>query len=109
MFPVASETNFEVVAQLTLTLTLDFIRNVLNPGVLRDIYLEDAPYTWMFLSVFTTSPNKWCKQRAWTGKDGKPATPLEHEEWEESEGGGAEESTEFAGEMGGFWTPAATD
>ncbi|KAJ7911737.1 hypothetical protein B0H13DRAFT_2660394 [Mycena leptocephala] len=63
--------------------TLNYIRNVLNPGVLPGIYLETAPYTWGYLSVFTTSPNKWRKERTRTGKDGKPSTPLEADEWEE--------------------------
>ncbi|KAJ7691214.1 hypothetical protein B0H14DRAFT_2652146 [Mycena olivaceomarginata] len=70
--------------------TLDYIRNVLNPGVLPGIYLEDAPYTWDYLSVFTTSPNKWRKERARTGKNGKPATPKEVNEWEETSSGGTE-------------------
>ncbi|KAJ6603380.1 hypothetical protein DFH09DRAFT_1301191 [Mycena vulgaris] len=43
--------------------TLDYIRSILNPGLLPAIYLEDAPYTWGFLSVFTTSPNEWRKKR----------------------------------------------
>ncbi|KAJ6613458.1 hypothetical protein B0H10DRAFT_1951485 [Mycena sp. CBHHK59/15] len=39
--------------------TLDYIRTVLNPGILPGIYLEDTPYTWDYLSVFTTSPNEY--------------------------------------------------
>ncbi|KAJ6605655.1 hypothetical protein B0H10DRAFT_2229014 [Mycena sp. CBHHK59/15] len=83
--------------------TLDYIRNALDPGVLPAIYLEDAPYTWNYLSVFTTSPNKWRKERAQMGKDGMPATPLEADEWDETPDGSTDDSTEFAGETGGFW------
>ncbi|KAJ7178013.1 hypothetical protein C8R46DRAFT_888180 [Mycena filopes] len=83
--------------------TLDYIRSALNPGILPRIYLEDAPFTWDYLSVFTTSPNKWRKERARTGKDGKPATPREADEWEETPEGSTGDSAEFAGETEGFW------
>ncbi|KAJ7496051.1 hypothetical protein B0H11DRAFT_1910318 [Mycena galericulata] len=86
-----------------LDCTLDFIRNVLNPGVLPGLYLELAPYTWDYLSVFTTSPNKWRKQRARMGKDGKPVAPPEADEWEETPSGSTEDSAEFAGDTGGYW------
>jgi hypothetical protein len=86
-----------------LDCTLDYIRNILNPGVLPGIYLEDAPYTWNYLSVFTTSPNKWRKERARTGKNGKPAMPKEVNEWEETSSGGTDDERDFAGETGGFW------
>ncbi|KAJ7762711.1 hypothetical protein DFH07DRAFT_401250, partial [Mycena maculata] len=86
-----------------LDCTLDFIRNVLNPGVLPGLYLELAPYTWSYLSVFTTSPNKWRKQRARMGKDGKPVAPPEADEWEETPSGSTEDSAEFAGDTGGYW------
>ncbi|KAJ7786989.1 hypothetical protein B0H14DRAFT_3506087 [Mycena olivaceomarginata] len=86
-----------------LDCTLDYIRNVLNPGILPRIYLEDAPFTWDYLSVFTTSPNKWHKERARMGTDGEPATPREVDEWEETPEGSTEESAEFAGETEGFW------
>jgi hypothetical protein len=45
-----------------LNCTLDYIQNALNPGILPRIYREDTPYTWGYLSVFTTSPNKWRKE-----------------------------------------------
>ncbi|KAJ7355282.1 hypothetical protein DFH08DRAFT_803330 [Mycena albidolilacea] len=86
-----------------LDCTLDYIRNVLNPGILPAIYAEDAPFTWDYLSVFTISPNKWRKGRAQMGKDGKPAVPREVDEWEETPEGSTGESGEFAGETEGFW------
>ncbi|KAJ7813607.1 hypothetical protein B0H14DRAFT_3749508 [Mycena olivaceomarginata] len=86
-----------------LDCTLDYIWNVLNPGILPGIYLEDAPFTWDYLSVFTTSPNKWRKERARMGKDGKPNTPREADEWEETPEGSTGDSAEFGGETEGFW------
>ncbi|KAJ7481934.1 hypothetical protein FB451DRAFT_1171061 [Mycena latifolia] len=83
--------------------TLDYIRNILDPGILPGIFHEDAPYTWDYLSVFTTSPNEYRKKRARRGKDGKVATSVEPDEWEETHDEAGEESTEFAGETGGFW------
>ncbi|KAJ7197457.1 hypothetical protein GGX14DRAFT_574239 [Mycena pura] len=82
--------------------TLQYIRNILNPGELPTIYSEDALYTWDYLSVFTTSPNRWRKERARTGKDGKPNTPSEVDECEETVPGAMDD---FAGarETGGFW------
>jgi hypothetical protein len=85
-----------------LDCTFDYIRNVLNPGILPAIYAEDAPFTWDYLSVFTTSPNKWRKERAQMGKDGNPAVPQEANEWEETPEGSTGESGEFAGETEGF-------
>ncbi|KAJ7846188.1 hypothetical protein B0H14DRAFT_2584259 [Mycena olivaceomarginata] len=84
-------------------LKFDYIRNVLNLGILPAIYAEDAPFTWDYLSVFTTSPNKWRKERAQMGKDGNPAVPREANEWEETPEGSTGESGEFAGETEGFW------
>ncbi|KAJ7367060.1 hypothetical protein DFH08DRAFT_797902 [Mycena albidolilacea] len=86
-----------------LDCTLEYIRNVLNPGILPRIYLEDAPFTGDYLSVFTTSPNKWRKERARMGKDGKPNMSQEADEWEETPEGSTGESAEFAGETEGFW------
>ncbi|KAJ7355482.1 hypothetical protein DFH08DRAFT_803490 [Mycena albidolilacea] len=86
-----------------LDCTLEYICNVLNPGILPGIYLEDAPFTWDYLSVFTTSPNKWRKERAQMGKDGKPNMPWEADEWEETPEGSTGKSAEFAGETEGFW------
>ncbi|KAJ6574474.1 hypothetical protein B0H19DRAFT_1254180 [Mycena capillaripes] len=86
-----------------LDCTLDYIRNILNPGILPGIYLEDAPFIWDYLSVFTTSPNKWRKERARIGKDEKPNTPREADEWEETPEGSTGESADFAGETEGFW------
>jgi hypothetical protein len=86
-----------------LNCTLEYIRNALNPGALPGIYFEDAPFTWNYLSVFTTSPNKWRKERARMGKDGNPATPRERDEWEEASHGTPDDSAEFAGETDGFW------
>ncbi|KAJ7891027.1 hypothetical protein B0H13DRAFT_1626074 [Mycena leptocephala] len=85
--------------------TLDYIRNVLNPGILPGIYLEDAPYTWGFLSVFTTSPNEYRKKRARKGENGKVSAPTEVDEWEETEtpNGSTKDDTKFAGETGGLW------
>ncbi|KAJ7189292.1 hypothetical protein GGX14DRAFT_580814 [Mycena pura] len=82
--------------------TLQYIRNILNPGELPTIYSEDALYTWDYLSVFTTSPNRWRKERARTEKDGKPNTPSEVDECEETVPGAMDD---FAGarETGGFW------
>jgi hypothetical protein len=37
------------------------------------------------------------------GKDGKPATPPEADEWEETPEGSTKDSEEFAGETEGFW------
>jgi hypothetical protein len=79
--------------------TLDHIRSVLNPG----IYHEDAPYTWDFLSVFTTSPNEYRKKRARKGEKGKLAVPVEADEWEEAASGSSGEKPDFAGDTGGFW------
>jgi hypothetical protein len=79
--------------------TMDYIRNILNPG----IYLEDAPYTWGFLSVFTTSPNEYRKKRARKGAKVKVATPVEPDEWEEMPNGSSDDGAAFAGETGGFW------
>ncbi|KAJ6620962.1 hypothetical protein B0H10DRAFT_1945603 [Mycena sp. CBHHK59/15] len=39
--------------------TLDYIRTVLNPGILPGIYLEDTPYTWDYLvSLSGLTPSK---------------------------------------------------
>ncbi|KAJ7339197.1 hypothetical protein DFH08DRAFT_812587 [Mycena albidolilacea] len=83
--------------------TLNYIRNVLNPGILPRIYLEDAPYTWGFLSVFTTSPNEYRKKRAQKGAKAKVATLVEPGEWEETPNGSSDDGATFAGETGGFW------
>ncbi|KAJ7709249.1 hypothetical protein B0H14DRAFT_3172483 [Mycena olivaceomarginata] len=83
--------------------TLDHIRSVLNPGILPGIYREDAPYTWDFLSVFTTSPNEYRKKRARKGEKGKLAVPVEADEWEEAASGSSGEKLDFAGDTGGFW------
>ncbi|KAJ7340884.1 hypothetical protein DFH08DRAFT_963726 [Mycena albidolilacea] len=83
--------------------TLDHIRSVLNPGILPGIYREDAPYTWDFLSVFTTSPNEYRKKRARKGEKGKLAVPVEADEWEEAASGSSGEKPDFAGDTGGFW------
>ena len=83
--------------------TLDYIRTVLNPGILPGIYLEDAPYTWDYLSVFTTSPNEYRKKRARKGVNAKQKAPAEADEWEDTPEGSREDSGEFAGETGGFW------
>jgi hypothetical protein len=79
--------------------TLDHIQSVLNPG----IYREDAPYTWDFLSVFTTSPNEYRKKRARKGEKEKLAVPVEADEWEEAASGSSGEKPDFAGDTGGFW------
>ncbi|KAJ7323923.1 hypothetical protein DFH08DRAFT_968937 [Mycena albidolilacea] len=86
-----------------LNWTLNYIWNVLNPGILPGIYLEDAPFTWDYLSVLTTSPKKWHKERARMGKDGKPNTPWEADKWEETLEGSTGDSAEFGGETEGFW------
>ncbi|KAF7371989.1 hypothetical protein MVEN_00057000 [Mycena venus] len=83
--------------------TLDYIRNVLNPGILPGTYLEDAPYTWGFLSVFTTSPNEYRKKRARKGAKAKVAMPVEPNEWEETPHGSSDDGAAFVGETGGFW------
>ncbi|KAJ7251604.1 hypothetical protein C8J57DRAFT_1520416 [Mycena rebaudengoi] len=83
--------------------TLDYIRTALNPGILPDIYRADAPYSWDYLTVFTTSPNEYRKKRARRGDNAKAATPVEPDEWEETLEGGTDESAEFSGETGGFW------
>ncbi|KAJ7862792.1 hypothetical protein B0H14DRAFT_3444509 [Mycena olivaceomarginata] len=80
--------------------TLDYIRNVLNPGILPGIYAEDAPYTWGFLSVFTTSPNEYRKKRARKGAKTKVATPVEPDEWEETPNGSSDDGAAFGGETG---------
>ncbi|KAF7372356.1 hypothetical protein MVEN_00095800 [Mycena venus] len=82
--------------------TLDYIRNVLNPGILPGIYLEDAPYTWGFLSVFTTSPNEYRKKRARKGAKAKVATPVEPDEWEETPHGSSDDGAAFVGGDRGF-------
>ncbi|KAJ7803566.1 hypothetical protein B0H14DRAFT_3777036 [Mycena olivaceomarginata] len=83
--------------------TMNYIRNILNPGILPGIYLEDAPYTWGFLSVFTTSPNEYRKKRARKGAKAKVAMPVEPDEWEETPNGSSDDGAAFAGETGGFW------
>ncbi|KAJ7860555.1 hypothetical protein B0H14DRAFT_3445956 [Mycena olivaceomarginata] len=82
--------------------TLDFIRNILDPGKLPGIYREDAPYTWDFLSIFTTSPNEYRKKQARKGAKAKPVTPVEPDEWEETPAGSSGDGDVFAGETGGF-------
>ncbi|KAJ7890896.1 hypothetical protein B0H14DRAFT_3700502 [Mycena olivaceomarginata] len=82
---------------------LEYIRRMLNPGVLPGIYQENAPYSWDYLSTFTTSPNEYRKKRSKKAKDGKLSVPVEADEWEETPEGSTDESTEFAGETGGFW------
>ncbi|KAJ7210935.1 hypothetical protein C8J57DRAFT_1539795 [Mycena rebaudengoi] len=83
--------------------TLDYIRSVLNPGTLLGIYLQDAPYTWDYLSVFTTSPNDYRKKRARKGDKSKKNMAAEGDEWEETVEGSTDEGREFEGETGGFW------
>ncbi|KAJ7789548.1 hypothetical protein B0H14DRAFT_3502909 [Mycena olivaceomarginata] len=83
-----------------LDCNLDYIQNALNPGILPGISREDTPYTWDYLSVFITSPNKWRKERARMGKDGKPATSPEADEWEETPEGSTVKSLR---ERQGFW------
>jgi hypothetical protein len=83
--------------------TLEYIRRMLNPGVLPGIYQENAPYSWDYLSTFTTSPNEYRKKRSKKAKDGKLSVPVEADEWEETPEGSTDESAEFAGETGGFW------
>ncbi|KAJ7254209.1 hypothetical protein C8J57DRAFT_1236932 [Mycena rebaudengoi] len=83
--------------------TLDYIRTALNPGILPDIYREDAPYSWDYLTGFTTSPNEHRKKRVGRGGNAKRSTPVEPDEWEETLDGGTDESTQFSGETGGFW------
>ncbi|KAJ7506016.1 hypothetical protein B0H11DRAFT_1903935 [Mycena galericulata] len=41
--------------------TLDYIRSMLDPGLLPGIFQQDAPYAWDYLTVFTTSPNEYRK------------------------------------------------
>ncbi|KAJ7698095.1 hypothetical protein B0H17DRAFT_1197074 [Mycena rosella] len=87
--------------------TLDYIRSILDPGILPRIYLEDAPYTWNYLSVFITSPNGYRKRRAWKTNNAKLKTSSEADKWEDMLEGSTEEADEFAGETGGFgrtWT-----
>ncbi|KAJ7830057.1 hypothetical protein B0H14DRAFT_3465094 [Mycena olivaceomarginata] len=82
--------------------TLDFIRNILDPGKLPGIYREDAPYTWDFLSIFTTSPNEYRKKQARKGAKAKPVTPVEPDEWKETPAGSSGDGDVFAGETGGI-------
>ncbi|KAJ7877089.1 hypothetical protein B0H14DRAFT_3130270 [Mycena olivaceomarginata] len=67
------------------------------------IYRENAPYTWDFLSVFTTSPNEYRKKRGRKGEKGKLAVPVEADEWEEAASGSSGEKPDFAGDTGEFW------
>ncbi|KAJ7238925.1 hypothetical protein C8J57DRAFT_1246251 [Mycena rebaudengoi] len=83
--------------------TLDYIRTALNPSILPDIYREDAPYSWDYLTRFTTSPNEHRKKRVRRGGNAKISTPVEPDEWEETLDGGTDESTQISGETGGFW------
>ncbi|KAJ7793741.1 hypothetical protein B0H14DRAFT_3559321 [Mycena olivaceomarginata] len=62
----------------------------------------EAPYSWDYLSTFTTSPNEYRKKRSKKAKDGKLSVPVEADEWEETPEGSTDESAEFAGETGGF-------
>ncbi|KAJ7839433.1 hypothetical protein B0H14DRAFT_3697877 [Mycena olivaceomarginata] len=71
--------------------------------VMNDPRLKDAPYTWGFLSVFTTSPNEYRKKRARKGAKAKVATPVEPDEWEETPNRSSDDGAAFAGETGGFW------
>jgi hypothetical protein len=83
--------------------TLNYIRNILNPRILPGTYLEDAPYTWGFLLVFTTSPNEYRKKRARKGAKAKVAMPVEPGEWEEMPNRSSDNGAMFAGETRGFW------
>ncbi|KAJ7714683.1 hypothetical protein B0H14DRAFT_3901740 [Mycena olivaceomarginata] len=82
--------------------TLEYIRRMLNPGVLPGIYQENAPYSWDYLSTFTTSPNEYRKKRSKKAKDGKLSVPVEADECEETPEGSTDESAEFAGENRGI-------
>ncbi|KAK7016711.1 hypothetical protein R3P38DRAFT_3321058 [Favolaschia claudopus] len=81
--------------------TLEFIRNILDPGRLPGIFREDTPYSWDFLTVFTTSPNEYRKKQARKTSKAKLKTPTEPDEWDEI----ADEDP-FVGETGGFWKDA---
>ncbi|KAJ7716101.1 hypothetical protein DFH07DRAFT_785474 [Mycena maculata] len=83
--------------------TLDYIRSMLDPGLLPVIFQQDAPYAWDYLTIFTTSPNVYRKKRARKGKNARKETSVEADEWEETPERSTDESTEFAGETGGFW------
>ncbi|KAJ6495492.1 hypothetical protein C8R45DRAFT_1095125 [Mycena sanguinolenta] len=82
--------------------TVEHIRNVLNPGILHGIYAEDAPYTWGFLTTFTTSPNEYCKKRERKGQKAKAAMPTEADEWEET-ANSFDDGAAFVGETGFIW------
>ncbi|KAJ7798109.1 hypothetical protein B0H14DRAFT_2618185 [Mycena olivaceomarginata] len=66
--------------------------------VMNDPRLKDAPYTWGFLSVFTTSPNEYRKKRARKGVKAKVSMPVEPDEWEETPNGFSDDGAAFAGE-----------
>jgi hypothetical protein len=76
---------------------------MLNPGFLPGIYQENAPYSWDYLSTFTTSSNEYRKKGSKKAKDGKLSVPMEADELDETPEGSTNESAEFAGETGGFW------
>ncbi|KAJ6572824.1 hypothetical protein DFH09DRAFT_1079513 [Mycena vulgaris] len=59
----------------------------LEPGILAARYALLAPFTWEYLTVFTTSPNEWRKKRARMGKNGEQTAPPEDDEWEGTGGG----------------------
>ncbi|KAK7016638.1 hypothetical protein R3P38DRAFT_3321050 [Favolaschia claudopus] len=84
--------------------TLEFIRNILDPGRLPGIFQEDAPYSWDFLTVFTTSPNEYRKKQARKTSKSKVKTPTEPDEWDEASAGSVDDDGDlFVGETGGFW------
>ncbi|KAJ7780674.1 hypothetical protein DFH07DRAFT_765192 [Mycena maculata] len=83
--------------------TLDYIRSMLDPGPLPGIFQQDAPYAWDYLTIFTTSPNEYRKKQARKGNNAWKETSVEADEWEETPEQSTDESTELAGETGGFW------
>ncbi|KAI0063040.1 hypothetical protein BV25DRAFT_1765596, partial [Artomyces pyxidatus] len=87
--------------------TMDTIRDALDPGKLASKYSSLAPFTWSLLSVFTTSPNRYRKEKARReAKEGKEKeVAVEESNWEDDDNDiqDAGQDSEFLGESGRYW------
>ncbi|PPQ79975.1 hypothetical protein CVT24_003795 [Panaeolus cyanescens] len=76
---------------------MNTIRQVLDPGNLANMYCKSAPFTWSLLMVFTTSPNRYRKERQTTSH---PQTS--RDTWNDDEEV-VQGSTPFEGTTGVEW------
>jgi hypothetical protein len=83
--------------------TIRRITDILNPGKLAARYADLAPFSWEYLTIFTTSPNEWRKKRARMGMNGVQKAPPESDEWEGTAAGMMDDGAEFVGETGASW------